>query len=64
LVSEAGDAKGEMTEQKTDARIAEKFRGLTEESLGAKRVTATLEGLRRLDELQNVGEIPPTFVLD
>ena len=52
-----------MSEQTSDAEIGEKFRGLTEDVLGAKRVSAILDRLWHLDELDNVAVIPPDFVV-
>ena len=64
IVGESGGDKGDLSEHKSDAQIAEKFRGLTEEFLGVKRVNAILDRLWNLDQLENVAVIPPDFVLD
>jgi len=41
----------------------EKFQGLTEDFLGAKRVHAILDRLWRLEDLKSVAVIPADFVL-
>ncbi len=64
LVGESGGDKGDLSESKSDAEIANKFRGLTEDFLGAKRVNAILNRLWDLENLHNVAEIPPAFALD
>ena len=64
LVGETGGDKGELSEKRSDAWIEEKFRGLAEDVLGAKRVTSILDRLWHLEEMRNVAEIPPAFVLD
>jgi len=48
---------------KNDSQIVEKFRGLTEEYLGTRQVNAILDRLWNLEDLTNVAEIPPYFVL-
>ena len=64
LVGESGGDQGDLSENKSDAEIADKFRGLTEDFLGAKRVNAILDRLWHLENLRNVSEIPPAFALD
>jgi 2-methylcitrate dehydratase len=64
LVGESGGDKGDLSEQKTDAQISDKFRGLTEEFVGAKKVNAILDRLWNIEKLHNVAEIPPAFILD
>jgi hypothetical protein len=49
--------------QSSDAQIVDKFRTLTEDVLGAKRVQAVLDRLWQLENVENVAEIPPAFVL-
>jgi len=63
LVGEAGGDQDDMSTPKTDAQIEAKFRGLTEDVLGAKRASAILDRLWHLEEIGNVAEIPPAFVL-
>lgn len=63
LVGEAGGDQDDLAAPKTDARIEQKFRGLTEDVFDAKRVNAILDRLWHLEELGNVAEIPPAFVL-
>ena len=62
LVGEAGGDQDDLASPKSDKQIEEKFRGLTEDYLGAQQVTAILDRLWHLDEVRNVAEIPPTFV--
>ena len=52
-----------MSAQEKDAQIEEKFRGLTEDVLGARRVNDILSRLWHLEELDNVAEIPPAFIV-
>ena len=63
LVGEAGGDQDDMSMPKSKAQIEEKFRALTEDVLGANRVNAILDHLRHLEELGNVAEIPPAFVI-
>ena len=63
LVGESGHGKDELHAPKSDAQIAAKFRGLTEDYLGARRVNAILERLWHLEDLENTTEIPPDFVI-
>ena len=63
MVGESGGDQDDLAKPKSDAQIEQKFRGLTEEILGAKRVDAILERLWHLEGLTNVAEIPPAFVL-
>ena len=58
-----GNLGNELSEKKSDAWIDEKFRGLSEDYLGAKRVAHILERLWRLDSIESVAEIPRLFVL-
>ena len=62
LVGEAGGDKGDLSQPKTDAQIAEKFLGVTEEFLGPARARAAFERLFRLDDLDNAARIPNDFV--
>ena len=63
LVGETGGEMGDLSDHKSDAQIEEKFRGLTEDVLSAKRSSAILDQLWHLEELGNVAKIPPTLVL-
>ena len=62
FVGEAGGDKGDLSQPKSDAQIAEKFLGVTEEFLGPARARSALERLFRLDELDNAARIPDDFV--
>jgi 2-methylcitrate dehydratase len=62
VVGESGGDKGDLSERKSDAQIARKFRALTAEMLGAERADAILDRLWNLDTLQDVTAIPPAFV--
>lgn len=62
VVGEAGGDQGDLSEEKDDAQIEAKFCGLTEAALGAKQVRAILDRLWHLDDMNNVADIPPTFV--
>jgi 2-methylcitrate dehydratase len=61
LAGEAGGDQGDLSESKSDAQISEKFRGLTEEFLGAARVNSILQRLWVLEELRDVAPIPADF---
>ena len=50
LVGETGGDNEDLSAPRSDAQIDEKFRGLTEDFLGAKRVNAILDRLRRLED--------------
>lgn len=62
LVGEAGGDKGDLAQPKSDAQIAEKFLGTTEEFLGAGRARAALERLWKLEDLDSAARIPIDFV--
>jgi len=62
IVGEAGGDKGDLAQPKSDAQIAEKFLGVTEEFLGAGRAKAVLERLWKLEKLDNAAQIPNDFV--
>ncbi len=64
LVGEAGGDEDDLSAPRSDTQIEEKFRGLTEDVLGAKQVNSILDRLWHLDEMKNVAEIPPAFALD
>ena len=63
LVGKTGGDRDDMGAQKGDAEIEQKFRGLTEDPLGAKRVNLILDRLWHLEAMDNVMMIPPAFVL-
>jgi 2-methylcitrate dehydratase len=58
LTGEAGGDKGDLSQPKTDAEIEDKFRGLTEGVLGARRADAALGALWSLENVADVSEIP------
>jgi len=64
LVGETGGDPDDLSAPKSDAQIVNKFRGLTEDVMGTARVNTILDCLWHLDELKDVAEIPPAFVLD
>src|SRR4029077_8088615 len=64
LVGEAGGDQDDMAVPKSDAQIEEKFRGLVEGTLGARRTNTILDRLWQLENSKDVAEIPPAFVLD
>ena len=64
LVGESSDDKDDLSTPKSDAQIVGKFRGLTEDYLGVKRVNTILDRLWNLEELKDVTAIPPDFVFD
>lgn len=63
MVGETGGDQDDLSTPKSDTQIDEKFRGLTEDFLGAKRVRSILERLWNLEKLSNVSQIPQDFVL-
>ena len=64
ITGEAGGDQGDLSERKSDAQISAKFRGLTEEFLGAARANAMLERLWTLDTLRDVAPVPAGFNRD
>jgi 2-methylcitrate dehydratase len=64
VTGEAGGDRGDLSERKSDAQISEKFRGLTEEFLGAARANAMLEQLWKLEALREVAPVPAGFNRD
>ncbi len=64
LVGAAGGDNDDLAARRSDAEIEDKFRNYTEDFLGAQRVTAILGRLWQLEEMPDVAEIPPAFVLD
>lgn len=63
IIGESGGDKGDLSNPKSDAEIEEKFRSMTEDHIGGKRVRVLLDRLWNLEQLQDVAEIPPAFVL-
>ncbi|HZM44552.1 MAG TPA: MmgE/PrpD family protein [Burkholderiales bacterium] len=61
VTGEAGGDQGDLSERKSDAQISEKFRGLTEDFLGAARANAMLERLWMLESLRDVAPVPAGF---
>lgn len=64
FTGEAGGELGDLSERKSDEQISEKFRGLTEEFLGAARAKAILERLWTLETLRDVAPVPAGFNRD
>ncbi len=64
LIGETGGEFGDLSDVNSDAQIAEKFHRLTEDRLGAKRVTALLDRLWHLEEMESMSEIPAALVLE
>jgi 2-methylcitrate dehydratase len=62
IVGESGGDKGDLSNPKSDAEIEAKFTGMTAEYLGTERTKALLERLWRIDDMENVAEIPPAFL--
>ncbi len=62
LVGETGAADN-LAGAKSDEQITEKFKGLAEDLLGAKRIGTILERLWSLEKVANVNEIPPSLVV-
>jgi 2-methylcitrate dehydratase len=60
LVAEVGGKNG-VSADADEAQVIGKFRSLTEDVLGEKRVTAILDKLLHLDEISDVSIIPPRF---
>src|SRR6185503_16002370 len=54
LIGESGSGTDDLSTPKTDAQIEEKFRGLTEDVLGAKRVKTILDRLWHLEDMKSV----------
>ena len=64
LVAEAGGDEDDLSHEMSDGKVMEKFRMLTEDTLGSKRVNRILDRLWHLEDMQNVAVIAPEFVLD
>jgi 2-methylcitrate dehydratase len=63
LVAEGGSDSDDLSTPKSDAQIEKKFRGLTEDFLGGRRVDTILNVLWHLEDLGNVADIPSAFIL-
>ena len=63
LIGKSGGGDDDLATTKSDAKIEEKFRGLTEDYLGAKRVNEILQRLWKLEDMEDVSVIPSGFVL-
>ena len=63
LVGESGGDHGDLSDVKSDAQIEQKFRSLTEDTLGAQRVNSILARLWDLETVTDIAEIPPAFVV-
>ena len=63
LVGESGGDHEDLSGEMSDEQIEQKFRGLTEDYLGARQARAILDRLWRLEELQDVAVIPPSFAI-
>ncbi|MBI3044521.1 MAG: MmgE/PrpD family protein [Betaproteobacteria bacterium] len=59
-----GDRGDDLSDRKSDAQIAAKFRELAGGALGDKRVDAILDRLWRLEDLRSMAELPALFVLE
>jgi 2-methylcitrate dehydratase len=63
VVGKTGGDKDDMAAHKGDAEIEEKFRSVTEDVFGAKRVNLILDRLWHLDEMDNLTALPPALVV-
>ena len=63
MVGESGGDRDDLSGNMDDDRVSDKFRGICEDFLGAKRVSSVLERLWRLEDISDVAEIPPAFVI-
>ena len=61
FTGESGGDRGDLSDRKSDAEIAEKFLGLTEEFLGIARASGILERLWTLEKLDDVAVVPRDF---
>jgi 2-methylcitrate dehydratase len=62
IVGESGGDKGDLSNPKSDAEIEAKFTGMVAECLGVARTEALLERLWRIDQIDNVAELPPALL--
>lgn len=63
FVGESGGDDDDPMSQKSDAQIIDKFRSVTEDYLGSKRVNSILDRLWHIDEIPNIAEILPALTL-
>ncbi len=63
LSAEAGGDEDDMSTPRSDKQIEEKFRSLTEDYLGSRRVSHVLDRLWHLDEMKDVSAIAEDFVI-
>ena len=63
IVGEAGGGQDNLSTSTSDPQIIEKFRGLTEDLLGTRRVNALLERLWHLDEIEDISTLPSEIVV-
>jgi len=64
IVGEAGGAKGDLSNPKSDAEIADKFMALSGGLLGGPRVKDILARLWALENMACVADIPPAFRIE
>ncbi len=64
FVGESGGDQGDLSNTMSDAQIAEKFLGLSEEFLGARRAKVILDRLWSLEDLKDVAQVPRDCVQD
>jgi 2-methylcitrate dehydratase PrpD len=62
LTGETGGDSDDLSFEKTDAQIEEKFRGLTGGFLDSTRANGVLDLLWHLDEIEDVSVIPETVI--
>jgi 2-methylcitrate dehydratase len=62
-VGEIRTLKGAPIDPMDDSEIEDKFRMLTQEYFGGKRARAILDRLWAVEDVSDVGEIPPVFAL-
>ena len=63
LVGESGGDEDDLSAEMSDAKVVDKFRGLTEDALGAKRVAFALDRLWNLEKWADVAVLPADYVI-
>ena len=63
LVGESGGDRDDLANEASSTQISEKFRWLTEDYLGAKRVDSMLERLWQWEMFENMADIPAALIL-
>jgi len=63
IVGETGAEHGDLSDAKSDADIAHKFRNFTEPVFGMPRAAEMLDRLWNIDSEKDVAAIPPLFVI-